>query len=159
MKSSRPMRHLALVESAALAPAKYHGRDPGRYSARSVLTRPRATGTLRGTSESTSARWLGRHGGTGGSVMDERRRHARTNVSWPVRLWVDEGSLVGRTEDTSEGGICVAIAPTASVKLGSSYRVDVLASHMGPFSVIGEARHVDNLKVGFETDRLLPLVE
>ncbi|MBI4268863.1 MAG: PilZ domain-containing protein [Candidatus Rokubacteria bacterium] len=91
--------------------------------------------------------------------MDERRRHARTNVSWPIRLWVDEGSLVGRTEDTSEGGICVAIAPTASVKLGSSYRVDVLASHIGPFSVIGEARHVDDRKVGFETDRLLPLVE
>ncbi len=89
-------------------------------------------------------------------MTDERRRHPRVPVTWPVRLWVDQESILGHTEDVSPSGLCVVVAPTSVVKLGKSYRVDVLAGDREPFSLVAEARHVDDRRVGFETDRRVP---
>ncbi len=76
-------------------------------------------------------------------------------MSWPIRLWVDGIALDGTAQDVSEHGICIATAPTAAVKLGSSYRIDVLAGVGAPRSIVADARHADQGRIGFESDALL----
>lgn len=90
------------------------------------------------------------------AASTERRRYPRTLVSWPVRLWIDGIALDGTAQDVSEHGICVVTAPTAAVKLGSSYRIDVLAGGGAPRSIVADARHADpHGRSGFESDALL----
>lgn len=92
-------------------------------------------------------------------MTDERRRFPRIPVAWPVRLWLDEDAIIGRAEDASEHGICVAVAPTAAVKLGRSYRVDILGHDTDVLSVVGTVRYAAEQRVGFEIDRRVPLAE
>ena len=88
--------------------------------------------------------------------MDERRKHSRNAVSWPARLWLDDDTvLVGATTDVSAAGICLATAPTAAVKLGKCYRVDVLADSKSSLSFVGEVRHMGDRGVGLLSDRPL----
>ena len=83
----------------------------------------------------------------------ERRRYRRVPVSWPVRVWVDDKSLVGEAVDASEWGICVVTAPTGELKLGRSYRVDVLTGGHGEWSVTAEVRQISARGVGMQTNR------
>lgn len=81
-----------------------------------------------------------------------RRRYERTPVAWPVRVWADDGMVSGITEDVSPFGVCIVTARPASVKMGRSYRLDVLAGFDSPRSIVGEAKHADPKgRVGFET--------
>jgi PilZ domain-containing protein len=90
----------------------------------------------------------------------ERRRHPRTPVSWPIRLWAEGAVIDGRAQDVSVHGICIATAPTAAVKLGASYRIDVLAGVGPPHIVVADARHADSGRIGFESDlRLIELAD
>jgi hypothetical protein len=90
-------------------------------------------------------------------MVDDRRRYQRIPVSWPVCVWVDEGVIIGRADDASEYGLCLALTPTSAVKLGKSYRVDVVASEADSFSVVAEVRHVADQKIGLQVESPLPL--
>jgi PilZ domain-containing protein len=92
-----------------------------------------------------------------GQGVDERRRHQRTGVSWPVRLWIDGDAIIGRAVDASAYGIGLVTPATALLSLGSSYRLDVLPGNRAEVSCVGEIRHLSGHRVGIETDRLLPL--
>jgi len=84
--------------------------------------------------------------------MAERRRFERTQVAWPVRVYSDDGMVPGITEDVSPYGVCIVTARAATVKMGRSYRVDVLAGFEAPRSIVGEAKHADPQgRIGFET--------
>jgi hypothetical protein len=83
--------------------------------------------------------------------MDERRRYPRIPVTWPVRLWIDEECLIGRATDASAYGICVVTAPTAGLRLGQSYRVEVMAGMADAATYSGEVRHISDHGAGFET--------
>ena len=89
--------------------------------------------------------------------MEERRRHPRIPIAWPVRLWVDDELVVGRALDASPYGICVATAPTVDLKVGHSYRVSVLASGQDDLDCLGLVRWVGERGAGLETDRILPV--
>ena len=39
------------------------------------------------------------------TAIQERRRHPRIAVSWPVRVWIDDEALQGRAEDASRHGL------------------------------------------------------
>ena len=81
-----------------------------------------------------------------------RRRYERTAVSWPVRVWVDDGMVPGMTEDVSPYGVCIITARAITVKMGHSYRVDVLAGFDSPRSIVGQARYAGpHGRIGFET--------
>lgn len=90
-----------------------------------------------------------------GQGGDERRRYPRIPVSWPVRLWVDRDSLVGEAVEASPYGLYVLTAPTAALKLGSCYRVEIMAGEAGDQAYLGEVRHVDVRGVGLETKQVL----
>ena len=87
----------------------------------------------------------------------ERREYPRTNVSWPVRMWVDEELLVGRALDISEQGLCVLTAPTDALKRGVCYRIDMVVGAEQQVSVQGEVRHVTSSVVGLRTVERLKL--
>ena len=91
--------------------------------------------------------------------MDDQRRYARIPVAWPVRLWVDQESIIGHAQDASRHGLGVAIRPTVAVKLGSSYWIEVLAEGTDQFTVTAEARYVRGRTVGLEVKRPIPLTE
>jgi PilZ domain len=86
----------------------------------------------------------------------ERREHPRTNVSWPVRMWVDEDLVIGRALDVSAQGLCVLTAPTEALKRGVSSRIDMVVS-AEQVSVQGEVRHVASSLVGLRTVERLKL--
>lgn len=88
--------------------------------------------------------------------MPERRRHPRHPVAWPVRLWADTESVVGRAVDASASGIRIVTAPTAFVKAGNSYRVEVMGEPAPRFALVGQVRHVGAQGVGVETRGSLP---
>ena len=92
-----------------------------------------------------------------GQRVDERRRYPRTGVSWPVRLWIDGDSIIGRAVDASAYGIGLVTPATALLNPGNSYRLDVLPGNRAEVSCFGEIRHLSGHRVGIETDRLLPL--
>jgi hypothetical protein len=87
----------------------------------------------------------------------ERREHPRTNVSWPVRMWVDEDLVIGRALDVSAQGLCVLTAPTEALKRGVSSRIDMVVSAEQHVSGQGEVRHVASSVVGLRTVERLKL--
>jgi len=85
--------------------------------------------------------------------MTERRREPRTPVLWPVRIWMADVVLDGTATDVSPHGICIVTAPTADIKVGASYRIEVLAGLEKGRTFVGEVRHVDQGgHVGFSTE-------
>ena len=91
--------------------------------------------------------------------VTERRRHPRTEVSWPVRMWVYDDMLIGRAVDVSERGLCIITAPTHALKRGECYRIDVVMGARQSFSCQGEVRHVSPSLVGVRTVERLTLSE
>ncbi|MBI2205323.1 MAG: PilZ domain-containing protein [Candidatus Rokubacteria bacterium] len=78
----------------------------------------------------------------------ERRAHPRRPVQWPARIWIGADTLVGLAIDVSEQGLCIATAPTSSVKVGSSYRIELLAEQGAEIAFNGEVRHVTERRIG-----------
>ena len=79
-----------------------------------------------------------------------RREDPRTNVSWPVRMWVDEELLVGRALNITEQGLCVLTAPTDALKRGACYRIDMVVGAEQQVSVpppLVGLRTVERLKL------------
>jgi hypothetical protein len=79
------------------------------------------------------------------------------SVSWPVRLWVDGESVLGRAEDASRNGLWLTVASTTPLKAGQACWIDVLSEEFGSFTVAGEVRYVAGRRVGLETKRPVPL--
>ena len=89
--------------------------------------------------------------------MDDRRRDARLAVSWPSQVWTDEGILVGRTVDVSDYGLCFVSAPTSALKVGNSYRIELVGASGESIASVAEVRHISARGVGFQArDRVLP---
>lgn len=89
----------------------------------------------------------------------ERRVHPRVPVSWPVRLWVDDVAVAGRTVDVSEQGLCVVLsARTAWINIGGSYRVDIIMGPKHEVTVHAEVRYLADAVVGLRTKQRLKLV-
>jgi len=89
--------------------------------------------------------------------MDERRRDRRLAVGWSGRLWTPDEIIVGNTLDVSERGICLATAPTAALRVGRAYRLELVAEMGEPFVTVGEIRHVSVRGIGIETRDRLPI--
>ena len=91
------------------------------------------------------------------SSTTERRRHPRFPVAWPVRLWVDDQTLLGRVIDVSRHGLWLTVAPTTALALGKTCWIDVMSDEVGSFTVAAEVRHVAGRRVGLETMRPVPI--
>lgn len=89
--------------------------------------------------------------------MDERRRDLRLPAEWSGRLWTPDGIIVGSTVDVSERGICLATAPTAALRVGRAYRLELVAEMGEPFVTVGEIRHLSARGIGIETRDRLPV--
>lgn len=89
----------------------------------------------------------------------ERRVHPRVPVSWPVRLWVEDVSVAGRTVDVSEQGLCIVLsARTARIDIGGWYRLDIIMGPKHEVSVTAEVRYLADAVVGLRTKQRLKLV-
>lgn len=89
----------------------------------------------------------------------ERREHPRVPVSWPVRLWVDDVAVNGRTVDVSEQGLCILLsARTTWINIGGSYRVDIIMGPKHEVTVHAEVRYLADAVVGLRTQQRLKLV-
>src|SRR5262245_9663658 len=89
--------------------------------------------------------------------MDERRRYPRFPAAWPVEISVDQATIVGQTIDVSEYGLFIATAPTTALKVGQSYRVEILVALVNPFTTIADVRHASERGAGLETRLPLPV--
>jgi hypothetical protein len=85
----------------------------------------------------------------------ERRASARRPVQWPARLRIGADTVAGTAIDVSEQGLCIAVAPTASVKVGSSYRIELLADRSAGIAFDGEVRHVTDRAIGMKSPTIL----
>jgi len=89
----------------------------------------------------------------------ERRVHPRVPVSWPVRLWIDDASVAGRTVDVSAQGLCVVLsARAAHIDIGAWYRVDIIMGPKHEVTVNAEVRYLADAVVGLRTKQRLKLV-
>ena len=89
--------------------------------------------------------------------LPERRRHARRSVSWPVRVWIGEDSFDVHAVDASLHGICLAATAKDLLKVGASYRLEILLDGDRPFPCTAEVRNLSDRGVGMETTEPLPL--
>ena len=89
--------------------------------------------------------------------MDERRRDPRILAVWAGCLWTPDEIIVGNTIDVSEHGICLATAPTAALRVGRAYRLELVAEMGEPFITVGEVRHVSPRGIGIKTRDRLPI--
>jgi hypothetical protein len=83
--------------------------------------------------------------------MSERRRESRWAAEWPSRVWTDDAVLVGATVDVSDFGLCFVSAPTAALKIGTCYRIEVVGSSGEAIATVAEVRHISARGVGFRT--------
>ena len=90
-------------------------------------------------------------------AMVERRRFPRLPLAWPVEISVERATIVGQTVDVSEYGLFIATAPTTALKVGQSYRVQILVALANPFAVEAEVRHVGERGAGMQTRERLPV--
>ena len=89
--------------------------------------------------------------------LSERRRHPRRPVSWPVRVWIGEDSFAGHAVDASIHGICLATVAKDLLKVGMSYRVEILLDGDDPFPCTAEVRSLSDRGAEMETKEPLPL--
>ncbi len=74
--------------------------------------------------------------------MQERRCEPRSQVSWPVRVWLGEGVFaVARAVDASASGMRLTISPRAAamIHVDRMYSLEVEAPV--PLAFIAEVRH------------------
>ena len=90
-------------------------------------------------------------------MSSDRRKYPRFPAAWPVEISVEQYSLVGRAVDVSEYGICVAAAPSASLRVGDCYRVEVLAGNGTRLSGTGEVRYITDDRFGLMMHERLPM--
>lgn len=88
--------------------------------------------------------------------MDERRRHPRIEVSWPVRVWIEGRPAMGQTVDASAYGLCVRLSAPVPVQAGRSHRVDLFPGTDREFTCMAEVRHISDRGAGMETRQRLP---
>jgi len=91
------------------------------------------------------------------TAIQERRRHPRISVSWPVRVWIDDEAVLGRAEDASRHGLWITVPTTTTLKLGKACWIDVMSEELGSFTVAGEVRYVAGRRVGLEIARAVPI--
>src|SRR3989442_14023762 len=89
--------------------------------------------------------------------LSERRRHPRRPGSWPVSVWIGEGSFSGHAVDASLQGICLATLAKDLLKGGMSYRVEILLDGDDPFPCTAEVRSLSDRGAEMETKEPLPL--
>jgi len=89
--------------------------------------------------------------------MEERRRHPRIPAAWTVRLQADMETVVGHAVDVSPYGILVITAPTAPLKVGHSYWVELVADQGNTLVALGEVRHVTGKGAGLKMTVRLPV--
>jgi len=89
--------------------------------------------------------------------MDERRRDLRMAARWSARVWTPDEVVLGNTIDVSGHGVRLATAPTAALRVGRAYRLELVAEMGEPFVTVGEIRHVSARGIGIETRDRLPV--
>jgi len=88
----------------------------------------------------------------------ERRRHPRRPVFWPVRVWIGEDSFDGQVVNASIHGICLTTVAKDMLKVGTSYRIEILTGGDSPFPCTAEFRNLSDRGAGMETKEPFPLV-
>ena len=94
-------------------------------------------------------------------ALIEQRKETRSNVSWPVSVWIPQANrfVVGRSCNVSKTGVFVTLPVTAPIRTGHSVelnfpRTETLAREKGQFARIkrGKVVRVDrrNLLEGAE---------
>ena len=79
----------------------------------------------------------------------EQRRERRTDLSWPVSVWLPEASrfFCGRSANISKTGVFITVPMTTPIRRGSVVelnfpRTDSLAKQKGQFARIKKGRVV-----------------
>lgn len=92
--------------------------------------------------------------------MEERRRHPRKPVSWPVRLWLGLDVYgLARAVSASARGIRIAAsdAVRTSLKVGEPYRIEINGGPNAQVSYVGKVGNMEDGGVGIELQHAVPL--
>jgi len=92
--------------------------------------------------------------------MEERRRHPRKPVSWPVRLWLGLDVYgLARAVNASARGIRIAAsdAVRTSLKVGEPCRIEIDGGPNAEVAYMGEVRNMEDGSVGIELRHEVPL--
>ena len=72
-------------------------------------------------------------------------------------MWIGEDSFAGHAVDASIHGICLATVAKDLLKVGMSYRVEILLDGDDPFPCTAEVRSLSDRGAEMETKEPLPL--
>jgi len=82
-------------------------------------------------------------------TLIEQRRDTRTNLSWPVSLWLPEANRFfnGRSSNISKTGVFIRLPLTAPIRLGHVVEINfprtaVLAKEKGQFARVKSGKVV-----------------
>ncbi len=82
-------------------------------------------------------------------ALTEQRKDSRSNVSWPVSVWIPEANrfVIGRSCNISKTGVYIVLPITAPVRSGRMVevnfpRTEALAKEKGQFARIKSGRIV-----------------
>jgi class 3 adenylate cyclase len=127
---------------------EFEAEDMGLQSLKNVAQPVRAYRLLAQQREPAAARaFVG---------LSERRRDPRRLGSWPVRVWIGEDSFEGHIVDTGIYGFSLATVARNLLKVGTTYRVEILLGN-GPFACTAEVRNLSDRGAGMETKEPFPL--
>lgn len=82
-------------------------------------------------------------------TLTEQRKETRSNVSWPVSVWIPQANrfVVGRSCNVSKTGVFVTLPVTSPIRTGQYVelnfpRTEALAKEKGQFARIKRGRIV-----------------
>jgi hypothetical protein len=85
--------------------------------------------------------------------LEERRKHERHPVAWPVRLWISEKCFIaGRSVNGGLHGVWITVnwLPSGVVKLDHEYRLELCAGTPNEFACAAIVRHMNRHGIGME---------
>ena len=68
--------------------------------------------------------------------MEEKRREARVEVNWPIRVFLDTGTIEGKAKDINLSGICIKCKDP--IHLEGDISLSIFPPNCKPINVVGK---------------------
>ena len=68
--------------------------------------------------------------------MDEKRKEPRVEVNWPIKAFIDNRIIEGKTKDISLNGICIQFENPINLK--GEISISIFPPSCSPINVIGK---------------------
>jgi hypothetical protein len=84
--------------------------------------------------------------------MDEKRKEPRVAVNWPIKAFIDNETIEGKTKDISLNGICIQFENPINLK--GEISISIFPPSCSPINLIGKIVWSDFYALDMDNDNI-----